>query len=77
APETKLVEPSRNDSGFVDLQIFGNSSYQQPADKTSKTPFIFVGLLVLVLAVVFLLSRKKKKEQTFDQYLEEMRKRRP
>jgi len=75
--ETNTVQPARNDSGFVDLEIFGNQTYTDVREKSSKTPLIFVLLLVVVAIIIYVLSRKKKTEQTFDQYLEEMRKRRP
>ncbi len=61
---------------YGDLDFFKNATYAEPERKRSITPFILVGLFLIVLAVIVFAGRKRKKEQTFDEYLEEVRKRR-
>ena len=72
APEPEQVSPAQ-DAG---LDFFKNATYSPPERKRSVIPFVLTGIFLLILAAVFLLGKRKKREQTFDEYLENIKKRR-
>ncbi len=71
-PEPAEATPAQ-DTG---LDFFKNATYSPPEKKRSAVPFVLTGIFLLILAVIFLLGKRRKKEQTFDEYLENIRKRR-
>ncbi len=78
APETKIVEqPAEKSDSFGGLELFKNKTYTPPpVAPVSKTPLIIVLVVVGIAVFTFFAGKKRTKEQTFDQYLEQMRKRR-
>lgn len=63
-------------AGFEEFTFLPNATYTEPPKKPSKTPLILVILVLIILYLLYIFSKKKTKKQSFDEYLENMAKKR-
>lgn len=82
-PEELIIEENEEEikeeaeSGFEELTILPEVETEEAGPKSSaKTPIILALLVLIIMLLFYIFGRKKTEEQSFDEYLENMSKKR-